>query len=194
MKPSIKQSRHDKRLADLLGMNPEEVQALRVKEDADAHVREAQALLLFIEKPDAFISKKCDECKQMFATTYQFVSVCSTACRIRSLEKIGIDWNPLHTPEERWKRSKIPTEYSIPPKALEVLLRMAEEQKPRESYVVPGTDVLAEILTIYEPDESLQNNDQSYNDPPESEPSKPPVSKDPLLEDLFAESGLAEFL
>lgn len=190
MKESIKQERHNKRLAELLGMNPEEVQALRVKEDADSHVREATGVLLFLEKPDAFITKKCDECKQMFATTYQFVSVCSTGCRIRSLKKIGIDWNPLHTPEERWKRSKIPTEYSIPPRALQVLLELAAEQQPQEPEL--GPDIADE--SVYEPDESLQSTYQSYSDPPESEPVKPQASKDPSLEALLLESGLAEFL
>lgn len=190
MKESIKQERQNKRLAELLGMKPEEVQALRVKEDADSHIREATGVLLFIEKPDAFITKRCDECKGTFATTYQFVSVCSTSCRIRSLKKIGIDWNPLHTPEERWKRSKIPTEYSIPPRALKVLLELASEQQLQEPIAVNRTV----DLTIYEPDESQQNSDQSYSDPPKSEPVKPPASVDLSPQDLFEEFGLSELL
>lgn len=165
-------------------MKPEEVQALRVKEDSDAHVREATGVLLFVEKPDAFITKKCDECKGMFATTYQFVSVCSTSCRIRSLKKIGIDWNPLHTPEERWQRSKIPTEYSIPPRALRILLEMAEEQKLQEPI----------DASIYAPSESPQSNGQSYNDPPVFVDVELPTPKDSQVEDLLGEFGLSEFL
>lgn len=187
MKESIKQERQNKRLAELLGMKPEEVQALRVKEDADSHIREATGVLLFIEKPDAFITKRCDECKGTFATTYQFVSVCSTSCRIRSLKKIGIDWNPLHTPEERWKRSKIPTEYSIPPRALKVLLELAaEQQEPTKAQI--AYEMLSEQI------ESQQNSDQSYNDPPKSEPVKPPTSVDLSPQDLFEEFGLSELL
>lgn len=183
MKPAIKDERQNKKLAELLGLTPEAVQALRSKEDSDTHVREATGVLLFIEHPEAFITKRCDECKNTFATTYQFVSVCSTTCRIRSLKKIGIDWNPLHTPEERWKRSKIPTEYSIPPRALQKLLEIARELEAElqentepQAYVVPGTEILTEIFA---PDESHQSSDQSYNDPPESEPEQLPVSKDP---------------
>lgn len=187
MKKAIKDERQNKRLADLLGMNPEEVQALRTKEDADTHTREASAVLLFIERPDAFITKRCDECKGTFATTYQFVSVCSTSCRIRSLKKIGIDWNPLHTPEERWQRSKIPTEYSIPPRALQKLLEIAEELQLQEP-IPPVAE------TIYEPIESHQNNGQSYSDPPEPEPELPVASKDQEVEDLLSEFGLSEFL
>lgn len=183
MKPAIKSDRQNKKLAELLGLSPEAVQALRTKEDSDTHTREASAILLFIERPDAFITKRCDECKGTFATTYQFVSVCSTNCRIRSLKKIGIDWNPLHTPEERWQRSKIPTEYSIPPRALQKLLEIAEELKLQEQ---------AELVS--EPPESLQNNDQSYSDPPGSEPELPVASKDQGVEDLLSEFGLSEFL
>ncbi len=180
MKETTKQERHNKRLAQLLGMNPEDVQALRSKEDADDKVREAQAILLFVERPEAFISKKCDECHGQFLTTYQFVSVCSTLCRLKSLERIGVEWNPLHTPEERWKRSKIPTEYSIPPRALRILLQLAEKQQQLQ-----GFDEL-----ISEPPEPTPNIPPSYNDVQESPPAKLLASADVEAEELLKEFGL----
>lgn len=127
MRESIKQARHDKALADLLGITLEEVQAQRQKEESSDKVREAQAIFLFMEKPEAFIRKTCVHCKGTFLTNYQFVSLCSSTCRIKSLEAQGIIWNPMHTAEDRWRRAKIPAEYSIPPAALKILLEIAQE-------------------------------------------------------------------
>lgn len=129
MKESTKQLRHDKRLADLLGITVADVQASRAKEEADDKVREATAVQLFLERPDAFTQKVCKECGSFFLTTYQFVSDCSTDCRVKALEKKGITWNPMHNPVERWKRAEIPTGYSIPPKALEILITIAQDQQ-----------------------------------------------------------------
>jgi len=178
VKESTKQERHNKRLAQLLGIDPEAVQAMRSKERSDDIIREAQAVLLFIERPEAFISKKCDQCHAAFLTTYQFVSCCSTDCRIKSLANIGIDWNPLHSPEERWKRSKIPTEYSIPPRALQILLQMGAEQQQEEH------------LQVSEPPEQTSNTPPSYNDAPKSLPESPLVPESSGSEDLLKELGL----
>jgi hypothetical protein len=169
MKESTKKARQNKKIAELLGLDVKEVEALRSKDEADDVMREAQAIFLFLEKPEAFINKKCDQCHNFFLTTYQFVSVCSTQCRINSLEKIGIDWNPLHTPEERWKRAKIPTEYSIPPKALQILLELADEQWQRQMKNDP--DFLAQVS---EPLESVASTVQSNNDSQESLVESPP--------------------
>jgi len=129
LKESTKQRRHEERLARLLGITLEEVQASRAKEERDDKVREATAVQLFLEHPEAFIQKICKECGAPFLTTYQYVSDCSTACMTKSLEKVGITWNPMHNPVNRWARAKIPTGYSIPPKALEILLAIAQEQQ-----------------------------------------------------------------
>lgn len=188
MKESTKQERHNKRLAQLLGMNPEDVQALRSKEDADDKVREAQAILLFVERPEAFISKKCDNCHGQFLTTYQFVSVCSTMCRISSLERIGVEWNPLHTPEERWKRSKIPTEYSIPPRALQTLLQLAQSQAVQNGE--SNSSAAHFVETISEPPAPMPNIPPSYNDVQESPPPKPLASGIVEAEELLKEFGL----
>lgn len=196
MKPATKQERQNKRLAQLLGIDPEEVQALRSKEDADDKIREAQAILLFVERPEAFISKKCDSCHGQFLTTYQFVSVCSTVCRIKSLAKVGIEWNPLHTPEERWKRSKIPTEYTIPPRALQVLLKLAQEQSDQQAaeenriaaYQAAAYYQIPDSISV--PPEAMPSILPSYNDVQEDPPATPPASKDAAFEALLLEYGL----
>lgn len=130
MRYTVKQLRHDKMLAELLELTLEEVQEKRRAQDKNEHLREAEAILLFVERPEGFRRKKCQnpKCKQEFLTTYRFVSNCSTQCRVDSLERMGIIWNPMHTSDERWKRTHVPVEYSIPPAALATLLEIAKYQ------------------------------------------------------------------
>ena len=154
MKESIKQLRHDKKLAELLGISLEEVQASREKEERDDNALEAQAILLFLEHPDAYIDKVCKECGEHFLTTYKFVSDCSSPCRSKNLERIGITWNPMHNQVDRWHRAKIPTGYTIPPKALEILLAIAQEQQKAQQ---------ADCETD-EPHELNQYTEQSKNE------------------------------
>lgn len=171
MKYTASQTKQDKRLAELLGLTLEEVREKRRIEKENAHVREAQAIPLFIEQPERFMRKKCDNCKEEFLTTYRFVGLCSTQCRIESLEKIGINWNPLHTSDERWKRTQIPTEYSIPPAALKILIEIAQDQE-NEPVSVPSSI------------------DQPYNDIHTDQDSSPPEltedvsTVDPVLTEL----------
>lgn len=156
MKESTRQRKHDEKLAELLGIPLEEVLASREQEERDDKVLEATAVLLFLEHPEAFIQKICKECQELFLTTYQFVSECSSPCRSKALARIGIDWNPMHNQVERWARAKIPTGYTIPPKALEILLTIAQEQQQAQEQADCETD---------EPDESTQDTEQSKTEP-----------------------------
>lgn len=127
MKESTKQLKLDQATAELLGLTLEEVQQKRRGHLANGHAREAEAIGIFLERPDAFFRRKCINCHEEFLTTYKFVSNCSTECRIDSLAEVGIYWNPMHA-DDMWKRTGIPTEYSIPPKALNLLLEIAKSQ------------------------------------------------------------------
>lgn len=163
MKESTRQRRHDEKLAELLGISIEEVLASREQEERDDKVLEAQAVQLFLEHPEAFIEKSCKVCNSKFLTTYRFVSDCSSPCRSKALDLIGISWNPMHNQVERWTRSKIPTGYTIPPKALEILLVIAQEQQLAQEQ--------AECETVEPPVENQyteQLNGESHTDPVES--------------------------
>ena len=148
MKESTRQRKHDEKLAQLLGITVEEVRASREQEERDDKVLEAQAVSLFLEKPEAFIQKICKECGEHFLTTYQFVSECSSPCRSKALARIGIDWNPMHNQVERWARAQIPTGYTIPPKALQILLAIAQEQQQAQELADCATDEPHE-LSLY---------------------------------------------
>lgn len=160
MKETTRQKRHDERLAQLLGIPLEAVQAQREAEEQNDKSREAQAVHLFLERPDAFITKVCKKCGGTFLTTYQFVAYCSNRCRIKSLADIGIDWNPYHTPEERWQRTKIPVEYTIPPAALQVLLKIAEDSTLHNK---PINNEASQTLST--PEQTHYSPGQSYNGP-----------------------------
>lgn len=155
MKESTKQLRLDLAAAEILGITVEEVQQKRRGHLNDGHTREAEAIGLFLERPDAFFRRKCKNCQEIFLTTYKFVSNCSTECRIESLEKVGINWNPMHTTDEMWKRSQVPTEYSIPPRALNLLLDLAKYQdhssqselvKEDPVYISPGSALTSDDI------------------------------------------------
>lgn len=152
MKESTKQRKHDEKLAELLGISLEEVLASREQEERDDKVLEATATLLLLEHPEAFIQKICKECHGLFLTTYRFVAECSSTCRSKALARIGIDWNPMHNQTERWARAKIPTGYTIPPKALEILLAIAQEQQREQELADCETD---------ERHEEIQHTEQS---------------------------------
>lgn len=159
-----KLTKKEKLAAELLGLTEEEFGDLKTAQDQNDNMREAQAVLLFVEKPDEFLHKKCDNCKKYFLTSYQFVTVCSTKCRVESLEKMGVIWNPMHTADERWKRAQIPTEYSIPPKALEVLLTIAKSMD-HSSPTVESEQVSDKESFLYpELAELISNTAQQYND------------------------------
>lgn len=131
LKESTRQRKMDELAAKLLGKTVQEIQAMRGDDDSKEKQREAQAVLLFLEQPDQFIIKECDQCGGSFMTSYKYVTLCSHRCRVKSLRKMGIEWNPTRTAEERWHRAQIPIEYIIPPQALAVLLKLATDQQQK---------------------------------------------------------------
>lgn len=178
MKESTKQLKLDKATAEILGITLEEVQQKRRGHIASGRAREAEAIGLFLERPDGFIRKTCANCRETFLTTYKFVSNCSTECRIASLERVGIYWNPMHA-DDMWKRTRIPTEYSIPPKALKVLLELAKYQD-RSSPTEKLQDQISSPVDN-EP-ESFSQSDNTH--PQISEPQKYQAPSPPELTSL----------
>lgn len=131
LKESTRQRKIDELAAKLLDKSVEEIRAMRGDTDDKEKQLEAQAILIFLEHPDQFILKECDQCGGSFLTNYKFVAVCSHKCRVKSLRKVGIEWNPYRTAEERWRRTQIPVGYTIPPQALAVLLKIATDQQQK---------------------------------------------------------------
>lgn len=94
---------------------------------------------------------------------------------------MGIDWNPMHTATERWARAQIPTEYSIPPTALKILLQIAEDQTLLESVNNADPDEFPELSEL------SPNTEQSNNDPQEDPVQEPDDELSFLEEDYLGE-------
>lgn len=178
MKESTKQLKLDQAAAEILGITVEEVQQKRRGHLNNGRTREAEAIGLFLERPDAFFRRKCVNCGGTFLTTYKYVSNCSTECRIDSLEKVGIYWNPMHA-DDMWKRSNIPTEYSIPPKALKLLLDLAKYQDHSSPNPQLQDPEQSPVYTSSEPDEVSDNTPQQTSLPHKSQEPAPPLSTSP---------------
>lgn len=130
LKPETKKQREAERLAEFLSISVEEVLRLQepLRETPEEKSREAEAILGFTEDPSKYVQKICKHCKEAFATNYKFVAFCSNFCRSNNLKRLGLDWRPERTAEERWRRAQIPIDYTIPAPALKVLLEVAVSQ------------------------------------------------------------------
>lgn len=160
LKPETRQARNNLKIAELLGLDLDEVEKLKQSNKDDSVTtkpRQAEAVLSFVEDPSQYVRKTCKSCKELFLTNYKFVAYCSDVCRRNSLMQIGIDWMPHRSPEERWRRAKIPIPYVIPAPALKVLLAIALEMGPSIESVknlpIPETDPNDLVESIEEQEE-----------------------------------------
>lgn len=86
---------------------------------------QAEAVLLYLERPARFIMKPCKLCGEHFGTNYRAVAYCSDAHRAKALtSQTGIPWNPHKTPQERWGGE---APLIIPPSAVNKLRQFAEQ-------------------------------------------------------------------
>ena len=112
MRPELKAQRKIEKLEALgVELTDEERETIyesfrqekRAKVNAASEVhREAEAVLKLIAYQGYFIHRECRWCHGLFATDYSKVSYCSVPCRIAALDAVGITWNPLKDPAERW--------------------------------------------------------------------------------------------
>jgi hypothetical protein len=83
----------------------------------------AEAVLLSLQQPAHFMSKKCKYCGEYFGTNYRAVAYCSDSHRAKALRAEGIEWNPHKTAEERWGGEP---PLVIPPEARRKLVKFAQ--------------------------------------------------------------------
>lgn len=112
------------------GVNTPEIDTASVAKESLAQrpdpSYDAEAVLLFLEKPARFLFKPCKFCEEMFGTNYRGVGYCSDNCRIRALQKLGISWDPGKAQEERWGGEP---PLIIPPAAIHKLLQLVSLQE-----------------------------------------------------------------
>lgn len=96
-------------------------------ETIEDQVREAQAVIGYFQtRGEDFYEKTCKNCSRLFAYRWRYegVAYCSIQCMKEVLAEIGIEWNPMKMPHERWGKT-IPAVVS--PEALEILKSIAPE-------------------------------------------------------------------
>jgi hypothetical protein len=149
MKKSKEQKQAEK-LAKLLGL---EAPTAVTKQAGVAKSMEVEAALEYYDNPRTFKHKECKQCGREFATRGAPVAYCTDDCRARAYEeRMGVKWQPLRTPEERWGSSGEPL--VVPPEALEVVDHALSEQAHREvekldEVVVEDDPELLDILAEY---------------------------------------------
>jgi hypothetical protein len=113
------------KLAAKLGINLEEHKEDN-RDDQQLLRREADGVLLFLQGKVAFnVSKRCEFCEGLFLSNISAVGFCSDPCRKKSLQAIGIQWDPYKSQEERWGTTGVPL--VIGPQALAVLRKLFVE-------------------------------------------------------------------
>jgi hypothetical protein len=139
-------SKKQEAIAKLLGL---ELPTAKSKAEATEISREAEAVLVYSETPEAFVSKTCKGCGLLFAHTPGAVGYCSDVCRAAALAKLGIKWDWLKPPERRWG---LRWPLIIGPRALAVLESLPTvEPTPKPVEVDPMNDPeLLAILSEYE--------------------------------------------
>lgn len=91
-------------------------------------VREAVSVIAYFDMKEAFTEETCRGCGMKFAYAYYTTSVkhCSVLCLKKTLESLGLVWNPSKPYEERWGSRYVP---AIVPS---VVYSIIQEQAPPE--------------------------------------------------------------
>lgn len=91
---------------------------------SDEKMLEAEAVLLHLQAPGRFISRKCKECGGTFGTSYKSVSYCSDRCRAIAIQnQTGIRWNPR---VDHWSNLRAEAPLVIRPEAYSQLVEFAK--------------------------------------------------------------------
>lgn len=126
----MKEETKRQKLAALLGIPLSEIPKSSYREKPDDKSREADAVIAYVARPQDFKHKACINCGGMFATNQPSVGMCSDSCRVRHLERKGIQWDPHKKQTERWGYV-LPL--TVPVEALDVIRKaLLPEPVPQE--------------------------------------------------------------
>lgn len=105
----------------------------------------AEAVLLSLQQPAHFMTKKCkwSGCEEYFSTNYRAVAYCSDSHRAKALREAGIEWNPHKTASERWGGEP---PLVIPPEARRKLVKFAQVLLAQEEQILQSETQMTEPL------------------------------------------------
>lgn len=138
-----------------LGIATEELSvttAIMVDNAPENKVLQGEAALLFLNKPERFITKKCDwkECGEYFGTSYRSVAYCSNACRGKAFkDQTGMDIDWSKSAHERWGGDP---PLIIDPDTLKNLAWLMQEGRLGKSPTLPSTESEPEEVLVASPE------------------------------------------
>ena len=115
------------KISDLFGFDLDEV-----KTKVDEYVPpqnidlEIDAISSYVYKPGLWYDRVCKICGRAFVASYRYVSLCSTTCRKKEMEHLGLRWDPTRTVEQKYTDLGIEPPGIIPPDALQALIRIGK--------------------------------------------------------------------
>ena len=144
-----------------------------VPSSREAHSRQGEAVLLFLEAPAKFTAKLCKRCGEAFGTNYRSVAYCSDSCRSREVSaQLGVKWDWLRaTNEERWGGEP---PLIIPPKVLLKLGQFVQwfadipqPQTQNQTETHPEIQDSHDTQLVFEDGQIVLPEDKSHTNPPE---------------------------
>jgi len=143
-KPKL--TRADKERAKLAALLGIDAPAPVNTQEQETVSREAEATLAYMEDPKHFIRKTCKMCNRTFAHTRGAVAFCSDTCRAEGLALIGIQWNWLRPPDQRWRH--MPEPLVVPPEAITVIDQLDAESNEESDAKMAAALAIAEELGL----------------------------------------------
>lgn len=71
--------------------------------DRDEASMQAEAVIAYCGSMEEFFRLHCRACGREFVASYARITTCSIRCLQVEVEKLGFDWNPYKSPEDRWR-------------------------------------------------------------------------------------------
>lgn len=150
------------------------------REHNDFSVLQAEGVLHILNSTRGMISKKCQECNEVFMSSYQAVGYCSNLCRGKAMErKTGMRWNYS---VDRYAALDVEKPLVVSPAVHKVLLELAHRLIQDHNILVQEPEVSE---TSPEYPEELPTSQASD--------STTPVESPPPLEGLSFGASLPSF-
>jgi len=106
--------------------------------------REAELVVLHLERGLVPQIKICKNCELKFASDYKYITFCGDECMSEHmLREYGLKWNPAKTPAERWGTPQIPS--VIGPPALERLMPIFESIAAKKGNPTANRPVIEDL-------------------------------------------------
>lgn len=158
------------KLLVLAGMPKSKIRAISA-ERQEVLRREAELVFKHLYNQKKPLTTVCKNCEELFVTDYEYAKHCSDECLRRSLEKLGLAWNPEKTPQERWNAVQPPC--IVEPESVKAVWpeqpKYGSVQVSEEQFNCSMRDVTAEISYLVAKAEDDAINHKIFEDDPFAE-------------------------